>query len=68
MRAVSLSNQEVIDTLNRYYVPVYLSNEDYRDGGAAPAEDTRGRLGGEAISVRLGWRPDPLKRRGRFRG
>ncbi|MBW3625409.1 MAG: hypothetical protein KY468_18595 [Armatimonadetes bacterium] len=39
MRAVSLSNPEVITMLNRYYVPVYLSNEDYREGGAASAEE-----------------------------
>lgn len=39
MRAVSLSNSRIISLLNRYYVPVYLSNEDYRDNGSAPPEE-----------------------------
>lgn len=39
MRAGPLSNQVVSDTLNRYFVPVYTSNEDYRDNGAAPADE-----------------------------
>lgn len=39
MRAGPLSNQTVSDTLNRYFVPVYTSNEDYRDGGSAPPEE-----------------------------
>ncbi len=39
MRAVSLSNKTVIGLLNGRYVPVYVSNEDYRDGGCAPAEE-----------------------------
>lgn len=39
MRAGPLSNENVSDTLNRYFVPVYTSNEDYRDGGAAPPEE-----------------------------
>jgi hypothetical protein len=29
----------VIELLNRYFVPVFTSNEDYRDGGAAPADE-----------------------------
>jgi hypothetical protein len=36
---VSLSDERVVSSLNRYFVPVYLANEDYRDGGAAPAEE-----------------------------
>ena len=28
-----------MELLNRYYVPVYTANEDYRDGGAAPADE-----------------------------
>jgi hypothetical protein len=36
---VPLSNTEVITRLNRYFVPVYLANEDYREGGSAPAEE-----------------------------
>jgi hypothetical protein len=39
MRAVPLSNNRVVDLLNRYYVPVYTSNEDYRDDGCVPAEE-----------------------------
>src|SRR3712207_2932493 len=39
MRAGPLSNATVSDTLNRYFVPVYTSNEDYRDGGSAPPEE-----------------------------
>jgi hypothetical protein len=35
MRAVSLSNPQVISLLNRYYVPVYVSNEDYQQKGSA---------------------------------
>jgi hypothetical protein len=40
---VSLSNPRVIDTLNRYFVPVYLSNEDYAPNGAASAEEKKER-------------------------
>ena len=36
MRAGPLSSPEVVETLNRSYVPVYLSNEDYADDGPAP--------------------------------
>jgi hypothetical protein len=39
MRAGPLSKKVVSDTLNRYFVPVYTSNEDYRDDGPAPAEE-----------------------------
>src|SRR5688500_13505152 len=39
MRAGPLSKKPVSDTLNRYFVPVYTSNEDYRDDGAAPPEE-----------------------------
>ena len=39
MRAGPLSNSKVISLLNRFFVPVYAMNEDYRDGGAAPAAD-----------------------------
>jgi len=39
MRAGPLSNDTVIDTLNRYFVPVFVSNEDYeKAGGASPQE------------------------------
>jgi hypothetical protein len=36
---VPLSNDRVIQLLNRYFVPVYLSNEDFREGGDAPAAE-----------------------------
>lgn len=39
MRAVSLSNTRVIALLNQYFIPVYISNEDYRDKGSAPADE-----------------------------
>ena len=39
MRAGPLSNETVSDTLNRFFVPVYTSNEDYRDGGTAGPEE-----------------------------
>lgn len=38
MRASSLSNDKVIDLLNHFFVPVYLSNEDFAKGGCAPEE------------------------------
>jgi len=31
----------VIDLLNTYFVPVYVSNEDLRDGGSAPATEKK---------------------------
>jgi hypothetical protein len=36
---VPLSNNRVITLLNRYFVPVYTANEDYRDGGSASPEE-----------------------------
>ena len=39
MRAGPLSNTRVISLLNRFFVPVYAANEDYREGGAEPAEE-----------------------------
>ncbi len=41
--ASSLSNPNVIDLLNRCYVPVYLSNEDFRPDGGAPPEEKKER-------------------------
>ena len=38
MRASSLSNPQIISLLNRYFVPVYASNEDYTPKGSAPAD------------------------------
>jgi hypothetical protein len=39
MRAGPLSNTNVIGLLNKYYVPVYVVNEDYARKGPAPAEE-----------------------------
>src|SRR5688500_11793612 len=39
MRAGPLSRTDVSNLLNSHFVPVYTSNEDYRDGGAAPPEE-----------------------------
>src|SRR3954453_12180135 len=36
MRAGPLSSPKVVETLNRFFVPVYLSNEDYAGDGPAP--------------------------------
>src|SRR5438046_1342124 len=41
MRASSLSNDKVINLLNHFFVPVYLSNEDFAKGGCAPAEEKK---------------------------
>src|SRR3954469_20497200 len=43
MRAGPLSSPEVVETLNRYFVPVYLSNEDYDEDGPAPEAERRER-------------------------
>ena len=39
MRAVSLSNKQVISLLNRYFVNVFVSNEDFTEKGSATAEE-----------------------------
>jgi hypothetical protein len=39
MRAGPLSDNHVISLLNRYFVPVYVVNEDYAGNGPAPAEE-----------------------------
>src|SRR5437763_3318562 len=43
MRAGPLSSPEVVAALNRSFVPVYLSNEDYAEGGPAPEAERRER-------------------------
>src|SRR3954454_23621576 len=43
MRAGPLSSPEVVMILNRSFVPVYLSNEDYAEGGPAPEAGRRER-------------------------
>src|SRR5947199_3368994 len=39
MRAGPLSSPRVIDLLNARFVPAFAVNEDYREGGDAPAEE-----------------------------
>jgi hypothetical protein len=39
MRAVSLSDKQVISLLNRYFVNVFVSNEDFRDNGSATPDE-----------------------------
>src|SRR5437667_4093939 len=55
MRAGPLSNTRVISLLNRFFVPVYAANEDYRDGGAQPAEEKAeyNRMFNEAHAAKL---------------
>jgi hypothetical protein len=55
MRASSLSNSQVIALLNRYFVPVYVSNEDYAKGGSAPNEEKneRNRIWRDAARAKL---------------
>lgn len=45
----------MISLLNRYFVPVYLSNEDYAKDGPAPSEDKaeRDRIYREALKAQL---------------
>lgn len=55
MRAGPLSHAKVISLLNSYFVPVFISNEDYDDKGTAPpAEKTeRSRIFQEAAKAHL---------------
>src|SRR5213593_4803195 len=39
MRAGPLSNPRVISLLNGYFIPVYATNENYKDGGEASPEE-----------------------------
>jgi hypothetical protein len=41
LRAGPLSDEKVIAQLNRYFVPVYASNEDYRKDGSAPPDERK---------------------------
>src|SRR6476659_3715523 len=43
MRAGPLSSLAAIETLNRSFVPVYRSSEDYSDEGSAPGVEKRER-------------------------
>ena len=53
MRAGPLADADVIACLNRCYVPVYTSNEDYAKDGPAPAEEKaeRNRIWGAALKA-----------------
>ena len=55
MRAGPLSNDQIIRLLNDGFVAVYVSNEDYADGGPAPAEEleARNRIWREARAAGL---------------
>src|SRR5215217_1581152 len=59
MRAGPLSRTNVIETLNRYFVPVYASNEEYRDEkghtGSAPPDERKEyqRIYREALDKKL---------------
>src|SRR5438876_6583276 len=55
MRAGPLSNVQVVAMLNRYFVPVYTSNEDYRDKGTAATEEKKEyqRIYHEALQAKL---------------
>lgn len=39
MRAGPFSNAQIIATLNRFFIPVFVSNEDHRDNGVAPPNE-----------------------------
>jgi hypothetical protein len=41
LRAGPLSDEGVISVLNRFYVPVYVSNEDYEKNGSVSAEEKK---------------------------
>jgi hypothetical protein len=53
MRAGPLADADVIACLNRYYVPVYVSNEDYAKDGPAPAAEKaeRNRIWADALKA-----------------
>jgi hypothetical protein len=55
MRAGPLSNAKVVGLINRYFVPVYVSNEDYAKNGPAPAEEKaeKQRVYREALQAKL---------------
>jgi hypothetical protein len=53
MRAGPLADADVIAYINKYYIPVYTSNEDYAKDGKAPAEEKaeRDRIWGAALKA-----------------
>jgi hypothetical protein len=55
MRAGPLSNANVVSLLNRYFVPVYAINEEYRKDGTAPAAERAEyqRIYREALKAKL---------------
>ena len=54
-RAGALSDPRVIDLLNGYFVPVYVSHVDHADGGSADGEERRelGRIWREARDAEM---------------
>lgn len=56
MRAGPLSDSRVISLLNRAFVPVYTSNDDYQKNGAAPPEERAElqRIIRESLEAKLG--------------
>jgi hypothetical protein len=56
VRAGPLSNKKVITLLNRYFVPVYSSNQDVAPTGSAPPEEKaeRNRIYSEFYNKKLG--------------
>jgi hypothetical protein len=55
MRAGPLADPKVVRLLNEYFVPVYVSNEDYATGGPAPAaeRDEKNRIYRESLKSGL---------------
>ena len=55
MRAGPLSDPKVISLLNAYFVPVYISNEDYDERGSAPKEEKKehDRIYHQALEAKL---------------
>ena len=55
MRAGPLSDPKIIEMLNAYFVPVYISNEEYEQEGSAPAAEKleRNRIWHEAHQKKL---------------
>ena len=41
MRTGPFSSEKVVALLNAYFVPVYVSNEDFRGDGPAPPEERK---------------------------
>ncbi|MBY0526915.1 MAG: sigma-70 family RNA polymerase sigma factor [Gemmataceae bacterium] len=55
LRAYALSDDRVINILNRFYIPVFAPNDDYTGTGTAPAEEKaeRTRIYHETLQAKL---------------